>query len=442
MLRAYDPMSAFTARLGVTCAAAPSCSRVARTSQSVRSSDARPSSGPRANKFGKVGAVRPLTKPRDATRVQVMEDPVAAAAAAGAAIDAANAVFTEEKAGAVVEAAAEAFDAVSASASGAASSVTEAGAVISEAVVSALGGAEAVEAVTAVGEAAATTIASIDATTTAAVAGAAAAGVADEAAITAAGVVAGKAVAATGAALVVKNVATASIAKDMWATYSGLLSVYPLATKSITGSFLYSLSDGIAQKATMGKSVDEGDGDVATNASNSVSMDDASEDSDDTSIDRGRVARFAAWGPIDAAMTTIWYGVLDHLTEHFFPTDFETVDQLAAQSTNWSKVAFEVAVDQTVYCPIWFLAFFSFTGLWEKRPLNETANRIKTEMVPAVTTSWWVWIPVMTISFGFVHSELRVPYYLVASFAYAMLLSALWGDAGPEAGVGEEQETK
>jgi hypothetical protein len=218
-----------------------------------------------------------------------------------------------------------------------------------------------------------------------------------------------------------------SLAKDMWATYSGLLSVYPLATKSVTGSFLYSLSDGIAQKAVAAKaSADENDGGGAR-----ASIDDASDEDERNEIDRGRVARFAAWGPIDAFMTTAWYGVLDSWTETAFPHDAAG----AADATNWSKVAFEVAVDQTVYCPIWFLAFFSFTGIWERRPAAETANRIKTEIVPAVTTSWWIWVPVMTVSFGFVPSELRVPYYLVASFAYAMLLSALWGDAG----AGEER---
>ena len=136
-------------------------------------------------------------------------------------------------------------------------------------------------------------------------------------------------------------------------------------------------------------------------------------------------------------MTTVWYGVLDSWTETAFPTDAaavaadaDAVAGLATGATNWSKVAFEVAADQVVYCPIWFLAFFSFTGIWERRPAVETATRIKTEIVPAVTTSWWIWVPVMTVSFGFVPSELRVPYYLVASFAYAMLLSALWGDAG------------
>ena len=220
-----------------------------------------------------------------------------------------------------------------------------------------------------------------------------------------------------------KNVATMSLAKDMWATYSGLLSVYPLATKSVTGSFLYSLSDGIAQKAVAAKaSADEDDGGGAR-----VSIDDAeSNENESNEIDRGRVARFAAWGPIDAFMTTAWYGVLDSWTEMAFPHDAAG----AADATNWSKVAFEVAVDQTVYCPIWFLAFFSFTGIWERQPAAETANRMKTEIVPAVTASWWIWVPVMTVSFGFVPSELRVPYYLVASFAYAMLLSALWGDAG------------
>jgi len=331
-----------------------------------------------------------------------MEDPAAAAAAAGAAgaaMDVANAVLTEEKAAEVV------------------ATVTEASAAVVEATLGAA------EVVTAAGEA----VLSLDAAGTAAAATAAGAAVADEAAVAAAGAVAGKAVAATGAALLVKNVATMSLAKDMWATYSGLLSVYPLATKSVTGSFLYSLSDGIAQKAVAAKaSADENDGGGAR-----ASIDDASDEDERNEIDRGRVARFAAWGPIDAFMTTAWYGVLDSWTETAFPHDAAG----AADATNWSKVAFEVAVDQTVYCPIWFLAFFSFTGIWERRPAAETANRIKTEIVPAVTTSWWIWVPVMTVSFGFVPSELRVPYYLVASFAYAMLLSALWGDAG----AGEER---
>ena len=356
------------------------------------------------------------------TTARVMEDPAAAAAAAGAAMDAANAVFAEEKAAEVAATVTEASAAV-------VDATTAAAASASDAVVSALGGAEAV---TAAGEAVGAAVASLDATSTAAAATVAGAAVADEAAVAAAGAVAGKAVAATAAAVLVKNVTTLSLAKDMWATYSGLLSVYPLATKSVTGSFLYSLSDGIAQKAAAAKASVDGDDGVREGAASA----DAS-DEDSSEIDRGRVARFAAWGPIDAFMTTVWYGVLDVWTEAAFPpdaaadaADADAVAGVATHATNWSKVAFEVAADQVVYCPIWFLAFFSFTGIWERRPAVETATRIKTEIVPAVTTSWWIWVPVMTVSFGFVPSELRVPYYLVASFAYAMLLSALWGDTG------------
>ena len=415
------------ARVGVTCASRPSCSRAC---------DAR-GAGPhrRVSDRPAVRAFDTRKTRRHLTTSRVMEDPAAAAAAASAAVDAANAVLTEEKAAEVVatvtEASAPVVDATTAAVADAGAVVldatTAAVASASDAVVSALGGAEAV---TAAGEAVGAAVASLDAASTAAAATAAGAAVADEAAV-AAGAVAGKAVAATGAALLVKNVATMSLAKDMWATYSGLLSVYPLATKSVTGSFLYSLSDGIAQKATAAKaSADEDDGGGATSA------DDASDRDERREIDRGRVARFAAWGPIDAFMTTAWYGVLDSWTEAVFPPDAasaadpDAVAGVATHAVNWSKVAFEVAADQTVYCPIWFLAFFSFTGIWERRPAVETATRIKTEIVPAVTTSWWIWVPVMTVSFGFVPSELRVPYYLVASFAYAMLLSALWGDAG------------
>lgn len=374
--------------------------------------------------------------------VRVMEDPVAAAAAAGAAIDAAHAVFDGQKAGQAVEAAAEAYTQVTAGAEVAGAAVSEASAVLADA----LGGGGGAEAAAAAGEAASAAMGAVEAAAAAAAAAEAAAAL--EVASTA-GLVAGKAVAATGAAIVVKQIATASLAKDMWATYSGLLSVYPLATKSITGSFLYSLSDGIAQKATILKessSTDEGDDEngAAMNDSknDTTTINDSNPSSVDESdkIDRGRVARFAAWGPIDASMTTVWYLVLDGWTERFFPTETltETIDETIQLTTNWPKVAFEVFVDQTVYCPLWFLVFFSFTGAWERRPVAETFKRIKTEMVPAVTTSWWIWVPLMTISFGYVPSELRVPYYLVASFGYAMLLSAMWGDAGPEQALDED----
>ena len=34
----------------------------------------------------------------------------------------------------------------------------------------------------------------------------------------------------------------------------------------------------------------------------------------------------------------------------------------------------------------------------------------------------WVWVPAMTVSFGFLPTSLRVPYYLVMSFGYAILV--------------------
>ena len=117
----------------------------------------------------------------------------------------------------------------------------------------------------------------------------------------------------------------------------------------------------------------------------------------------------------------------------------------AAAHTDWTRVAFEVIVDQTVYCPVWFLVFFTYGGIYEGRPFKDTLAHMKREMVPAVTTSWWIWVPVMTVSFGFVKPELRVPYYLVMSFAYAMLLSALWGEVPEKVtviseGAGEDKD--
>ena len=216
----------------------------------------------------------------------------------------------------------------------------------------------------------------------------------------------------------------------MWATYSGLLSVYPLATKSATGSVLYSLSDGIAQKATAGRkdAASRASRDEETPSREETPREDVEVDSD---IDRGRVARFAVWGVVDAFMTTRWYATLGGWTEAAFGARARAASASSSDGgVDWPVVAFEVAADQLVYCPIWFVAFFAFGGAWERRPAAETWRRMREEMGPAIATSWWTWVPVMTFSFARVPNELRVPYYLAASFAYAMLLSALWGEVG------------
>ena len=153
-------------------------------------------------------------------------------------------------------------------------------------------------------------------------------------------------------------------------------------------------------------------------------------------IDGGRIKRFAVWGVIDAFMTTKWYSILGDWSEGLFPEppalDVDALNALndaslavagavEAAGTNWTKVAFEVAADQVLYCPVWFIVFFTYGGIYEKRPFGETLAYMQKEMIPAVTTSWWVWVPVMTVSFGFIAPELRVPYYLAMSFGYAMV---------------------
>ena len=413
----------------------------------------------------------------------MLEDPVAAMAVGGAAVEAIkHAVTTSESSAAAAEAfevvsdpaaAAEAFseavasagEAMSAALSGAeaastAEAVSEVAATAGEAASAALGGAEitstaaaasiAAEAASTAG-AGATAVVELDAAA-AAVAAATAATAAIEIDAIASSVAAAatattaasastsvavdvtvaataKAAVSTGAAAFFKKVISLSLAKEMWSTYSGSLLLYPLATKSATGSLLYGLSDGITQGAI---------------------EDRASED-----IDNGRIKRFAIWGIIDAFMTTQWYKILDGWTNALFPEPGpaavaelaesarlaatqlapDVLDaQLAAVSAaegggiDWLKVAFEVTADQVVYCPVWFLAFFTFGGIYERRPFADTLEYMKKEMVPGVTTSWLVWVPVMTVSFGFVSPELRVPFYLGMSFGYAILISTMFGE--------------
>lgn len=61
--------------------------------------------------------------------------------------------------------------------------------------------------------------------------------------------------------------------------------------------------------------------------------------------------------------------------------------------------AAQVAADQLVYCPFWYLMFFSVLGIMEGKSGEAIQNRVVNDIPKMVVTNWTVWIPVMIISF-------------------------------------------
>ena len=140
---------------------------------------------------------------------------------------------------------------------------------------------------------------------------------------------------------VVKFINAGKLARDLWSTYSGLLYLHPLVTKSFTGSVLYTLSDTVTQGAVEDKAVED--------------------------MDAERLRRFAIWGIIDAIMTHNWYKILDGATQTFYGANPPAGD--------WHPIAFQVAADQLVYAPVWFVVFFSFSGVYEGKSWESTFKR-------------------------------------------------------------------
>ncbi|KAJ1452574.1 hypothetical protein M885DRAFT_526287 [Pelagophyceae sp. CCMP2097] len=172
----------------------------------------------------------------------------------------------------------------------------------------------------------------------------------------------------------------------IWAAYNRALTAQPLVVKACTSLVGFGLGDLLAQKLVDKKE----------------------------SIDWKRTARMATFG-------LLWHGP----SGHYFYGSLDAKMPGTAMSTVFKKVA----IDQSMFNPLFGIAFFSYLGLCEGKTPSQVGDKIKADLPTAVTGSWLFWIPAHTVNFRFVPASQRLLYINTLQLGYNIFLSCLGNKA-------------
>mmetsp|Transcript_3604 Transcript_3604/g.4314 ORF Transcript_3604/g.4314 Transcript_3604/m.4314 type:complete len:187 (-) Transcript_3604:126-686(-) len=173
----------------------------------------------------------------------------------------------------------------------------------------------------------------------------------------------------------------------LWARYNALLEAQPLLTKALTSLTGFTLGDMLAQNFI--------------------------EDSDKP-YDVMRTVRLGSFGCLIHGTTGhYFYGMLDG----------------KLPGTKPITVATKVAIDQTIWNPIFGLMFFGYLNLMEGKSFEDYTKKIQADLKTAVMGSWAVWVPAHTINFAFVPPSQRLLYINTIQIGYNVFLSFLGNKA-------------
>jgi len=169
----------------------------------------------------------------------------------------------------------------------------------------------------------------------------------------------------------------------LWARYNALLDAQPLLTKALTSLVGFTLGDVLAQNFI---------------------------EQEGKPYDVMRTIRLGSFGFL-----------LHGTTGHFF---YGFLDS-KLPGTKPITVATKVAIDQTMWNPIFGLMFFGYLNLVEGKSFDDYKNKIKADLKTAVMGSWAVWVPAHTINFAFVPPSQRLLYINTIQIGYNVFLSFL-----------------
>lgn len=141
----------------------------------------------------------------------------------------------------------------------------------------------------------------------------------------------------------------------LWARYNALLDAQPLLTKALTSLVGFTTGDVLAQCFI---------------------------EKDGKAYDPMRTVRMGSFGFL-----------LHGTTGHYF---YGFLDSKLV-GTKPVTVATKVAIDQTIWNPIFGLMFFGYLNFTEGKSFEQYTNKIKADLKTAVMGSWAVWVPAHTI---------------------------------------------
>jgi len=182
----------------------------------------------------------------------------------------------------------------------------------------------------------------------------------------------------------------------IWAKYNKLLEAQPLLTKALTSLTGFTAGDILAQKFV---------------------------EASDKPYDIMRTVRLGSFGFLIHGTTGhYFYGFLDS----------------KLPGTKPITVASKVAIDQTIWNPIFGCMFFGYLNLVEGKSFNDYTNKLKADLKTAVMGSWAVWVPAHTINFAFIPPSQRLLYINSIQIGYNVFLSFLGNKAVAEEGEKKE----
>ena len=137
----------------------------------------------------------------------------------------------------------------------------------------------------------------------------------------------------------------------LWARYNALLDTQPLLTKALTSLTGFTVGDILAQSFI---------------------------EQDGKPYDIMRTVRLGSFGFLLHGTTGhYFYGFLDSKLPGTKPV----------------TVATKVAIDQTMWNPIFGCMFFGYLNLMEGKSFDTYVNKLKADLKTAVMGSWAVWVP-------------------------------------------------
>jgi protein Mpv17 len=169
----------------------------------------------------------------------------------------------------------------------------------------------------------------------------------------------------------------------LWARYNKLLDAQPLLTKALTSLTGFTLGDILAQNFIEAK---------------------------ETPYDIARTARLGSFGFL-----------LHGTTGHYF---YRFLDS-KLPGTATMTVATKVAIDQTIWNPIFGCMFFGYLHLVEGKTFDQYVNKLNADLKTAVMGSWVVWVPAHIVNFRFVPPSQRLLYINSIQIGYNVFLSFL-----------------
>jgi len=127
-------------------------------------------------------------------------------------------------------------------------------------------------------------------------------------------------------------------------------------------------------------------------------------------------------GPLDykRLFTLSLFGLIYHgPSGHYF---YNWLDSKIV-GTGAKEVFTKVAIDQTIWCPIFMSVFFTYLGLMAGDSFSTIGNKIKSDLLTACQGSWKVWPFVHFINFKFISTKHRLLFLNAVQIAFNMFLA-------------------